>query len=225
VVSLRCPYWVQFVNDMDSGIECTLSKFADNTKLSGAIDMPEGQDAIQRDLDKLKKWAHMNIMRFNKAKCKVLHLDRGNPWYQHKLGDEGIESSPAENLGVLVDEKVDITPQCALTVQRANHILGCIKSSVACRSRDGSLSLFSGESPRGVLRPAVEPLAQERHEPVGAGTEEGDKNDPRAGAPLIWGRAERVGVAQPGEEKAARRPYSSLSVRKGDLRERLGQCF
>ena len=119
-----------FLGNMDNGIECTLSKFVDDARLHGAVDMLEGRDAIQRDLDRLERWAYANLMKFNKAKGEVLHMGQGNPKHKYRLKDKGIESSPEEkDLEVLVGKKLNMTLQCALTGQKANHILVCIRRS------------------------------------------------------------------------------------------------
>jgi len=140
-----------FVNDMDSGLDCTLSKFSDHTKLCGAVNTLEGRGGTQRDLDRLERWAHVNLMKF----VKVLHLSWGNPMHKYRLGRGWIENSPAEkDLGVLVDEKLNTNQQCVLAARKASCILGCIKRSMTSRLREVILPLF-GETSPGVLHSAL----------------------------------------------------------------------
>lgn len=75
------------VNRLDSGMECTLSQFVDNAKLHGTVSTLEGRDVIQRDLDRLERWACMVLTKFNKEKCNVPHVGWGNP--KHKLRLDG----------------------------------------------------------------------------------------------------------------------------------------
>jgi len=137
-----------FINDLDEELDCTLSKFAVDTKLGGALDTPEGCVSIQRDMDRLESCAERNLMRFNKGKCRVLHLGRNNP----RLGVDLLESSSAErDLGVVVDNELTMNYQCALAVKKANVILGCIRKSVASRSREVLLPLYTA-----LVRPHLE---------------------------------------------------------------------
>jgi len=67
--------WSTFTNGLDNATECTLSYCAGNTNLGKLLILLANCAAIQRDLNRLEKWAEKQLMEF-RGKCKVLHLGR-----------------------------------------------------------------------------------------------------------------------------------------------------
>ncbi|KAJ7406319.1 hypothetical protein WISP_134682 [Willisornis vidua] len=135
---------------MDSRIKGTLSRFAGITELCGEVNTLERRDAM-KNLDKLERmnghrdtgklirktlpliqgldfdghetWPGKNQMEFNQTKCQVLDLGQGQ--HKYRLHGEWTESSSAKNK--LGDKKLD---------KKSNCVLGCIRSSMASRSRE-----------------------------------------------------------------------------------------
>uniref|UniRef100_A0A803TBS9 Reverse transcriptase domain-containing protein n=1 Tax=Anolis carolinensis TaxID=28377 RepID=A0A803TBS9_ANOCA len=96
-----------FINDLDEGLEGSIIKFADDTKLGGITKTPEDRNRIQNDLNRLERWAETNKMKFNRDKCKILHFGRKNGMQRYRTGDAWLDSSTYEkDLGVLMDNKV-----------------------------------------------------------------------------------------------------------------------
>ena len=96
-----------FINDLDEGVESTLSKFTDDKKLGELADTLAGCVTIQQDLNRLGSWAGRNLMRFNMSKCRVLYLGKNNCMHQYRLEADPLETiSVEENVGVLVDNSL-----------------------------------------------------------------------------------------------------------------------
>jgi len=136
-----------FINNLNAGVECTTCKFTDDTKPGGAADSLKGQEALQRDLDRLEHWAMINGMKFNTSKWRTLHLGWMNTRHKYKLGESGwraaLQKGSLRDLGVLVSSRLSVSWQCALAAKRANLVLGCTKHSITGQSKEAIVLPYS----------------------------------------------------------------------------------
>jgi len=109
------------INDLEEGIESTLSKFADDMKWGGVADTPEGCVVFQQDLDRLGKPGREELCEVQRGQVPVLHMGRNNYMHQYWLGADLLERSSAEkDLGVLENNKLAMSQHCALVAKEAN---------------------------------------------------------------------------------------------------------
>ena len=145
-----------YINDLDGGIESSLVKFADDTKLGGLANSLEHTKVIQEDLDRIQKWAETWQMKFNIAKRKVLHVGNKNIRQDYFMGGIKLECAQVEkDLGVMVDENLSGSRQCAVAVKKANRMLGYIARSIEYKSKEVILTLYNS-----LVRPHLEYCVQ-----------------------------------------------------------------
>ena len=134
-----------FINDLPLEVISPMSLFADDSKVFTRIvsdkkvnnkndnDNPNGNEALQRDLNNIQAWALRWKMEFNVDKCKIMHLGSENPEHTYTMGGVNLAVTKEErDLGVLVDDKLKFENHIKGIVKKANRMIGLIKIGFAC---------------------------------------------------------------------------------------------
>jgi hypothetical protein len=145
-----------FINDLDDSIQSRVLKFADDTKILRTVGTQEDIDGLRQDLINLGRWSEEWLMLFNVDKCKVMHIGYNNPRAVLKLNNKELLAVTEEkDLGVIVDNGLKFSHQCADAVSKANRVLGMIKRSFSYRSKDVILQLY-----KSLVRPKLDYCVQ-----------------------------------------------------------------
>src|SRR5271163_2259545 len=132
-----------FINDLDEGIRNKILKFADDTKLVGAVGTIEEVRLMREDVKKLEEWSNVWQLKFNGDKCKVLHFGKNNKREIYEIDGKAIGNVKEEkDLGVIITENFKAGMQCKKAASKGNQVLGMIARSFSCKNKKVIVNLY-----------------------------------------------------------------------------------
>ena len=133
-----------FIDDIDDGTDDGIArKFADDTKVARIVENERDGQRMQNQIDNLTMWAQTWEMQFNIKKCKVIHCGRNNPRIKYNMGGTELGQAREErDLGIIVDETLKPSRQCAAAAKSGNFALGQLLRAFHFRKKSNLIPLF-----------------------------------------------------------------------------------
>ena len=148
--------FITYINDIDEGLNCKISKFADDTKITGRVTTASERLQLQSDLDRLVNWSSKWQMKFNLDKCKVLHIGYHNTHSNYSMdGFRLTEVNQEKDLGITISNDLKHGKHCSEVVKTANKLVGFIGRAFEFKSEKVILTLYNA-----LVRPHLEYCVQ-----------------------------------------------------------------
>jgi Reverse transcriptase (RNA-dependent DNA polymerase)/Endonuclease-reverse transcriptase len=135
-----------YVNELPNWIKNNIRMFADDTKIWRKIRSEEDSESLQNDLDKLEEWSDKWMLKFNTAKCKVMHIGHKldtKYWMGKSVNRMELETIEEEkDLGVFIRSDLKSSTQCVKSAARARRIVGMIRRNFRKLDKEDFLLLY-----------------------------------------------------------------------------------
>ena len=140
-----------FINDIDRGVASKILKFADNTKLCGAVGSLNVINTLKQDPRLLIEWLGEWQMLFNVEKCKVMHFGFNNTEKYEMYGKEIVNVREDTNLEIVIQDDLKWSKQCLKVSNSGNKLLGMIRRSIVYKTKEVVVQLY-----KSLVRPHLE---------------------------------------------------------------------
>ena len=140
--------FIMYVNDLVDQVNSFCKLFADDAKLYKDLQNLKDFETIQDDLNKLCQWTLKWLMLFNVDKCKVMHIGKDNPRFEHEMTDKDgntkvLKSVDSEkDLGVYIQENLKFDKHISLTFNTANRLVGIIMRAFSYLNEETLLVVY-----------------------------------------------------------------------------------